>query len=666
MTGLFDTLASGVLTPAQQKTKSAPKQPSYSAEDIEVLEGLEPVRRRPGMYIGGTDERSLHHLVSEVLDNAMDEAVAGYASDIYLTLHDDGSVSVKDNGRGIPVDPHPKFQDKSALEVILTTLHSGGKFSNKVYDTSGGLHGVGISVVNALSITFEATIWRDHKKWIQKYAQGAPITPLISEKSSDKNTGTLIHFSPDPSIFPIHQFKAAILYKMARSKAYLHRGVRIHWQGPASTDVPEQDTFHFPNGVLDYLNQEVGTAAFDFLQEPFHGVQKIEDQKSRVEWAVTWQPTGEGFLRSYCNTVPTPLGGTHENGLRQALVKSLKDFGELTKNKRASKITADDILGSSSAVLSIFIPDPEFQGQTKEKLSSVKAARLVENTIKDQFDHWLSAHTDVANKLLDFFIDLAEERQRLKAAREANRKSATQRLRLPGKLADCTQRSPEGTEIFLVEGDSAGGSAKQARDRATQAVLPLRGKILNVASATFDKMQANQEISDLQQALGCGVRQHYQEDKLRYERVVIMTDADVDGAHIAALLMTFFFREMRSMVKNGHLYLAHPPLYRLTQGTKSLYVYSDAEKEAAIAAHFPKGKVDISRFKGLGEMTPKQLRDTTMHVESRIIYRVNLEDLEGFEDQSIEDFVEDLMGKRVEPRFQFIQNNAQFVRELDL
>jgi topoisomerase-4 subunit B len=620
------------------------------------------------MYIGGTDERALHHMVSEVLDNAMDEAVAGHATDIHLTLHDDGTVSVHDNGRGIPVDPHPKFKDKSALEVILTTLHSGGKFSNKAYDTSGGLHGVGISVVNALSDHFSATIWRDGKRFDQDYERGHPVTPLQSDTGLKKLTGTLIRFHPDATIFQSPHFKAAILYKMARSKAYLHRGVKIHWK--LETDdgtTPLDDTFHFPNGVLDYLNQEIAGNAFDFIKEPFHGSKQIPGQKGRVEWAITWHGEGQSFLKSYCNTIPTPLGGTHETGFRQAIIKSFRDLGELTKNKRASKITADDILASSSAILSVFIPEPEFQGQTKEKLSSSKVSKLVETVIKDQLDHWLSTHMDASNKLLDFFIETAEERQRQKASRDANRKSATQRLRLPGKLADCTQRNREGTEIFLVEGDSAGGSAKQGRNRATQAVLPLRGKILNVASATIDKMNANQEVNDLQQALGCGIRQNYLEEKLRYDRVIIMTDADVDGAHIAALLMTFFFREMPGLIANGHLYLAKPPLYRLTHGGKSLYVYSDDEKDAALKGPFAnKGKIDISRFKGLGEMTPQQLRDTTMSGEQRALYRVRLEDIEGQDPTSLENFVEDLMGKKVEPRFHFIQTNAQFAGELDL
>lgn len=658
MTDLFDL---------DSKTKPE-KNPSYSAQDIEVLEGLEPVRRRPGMYIGGTDEHALHHMVSEVLDNAMDEAVAGHATDIHLTLHDDGTVSIHDNGRGIPVDPHPKFPDKSALEVILTTLHSGGKFSSKAYETSGGLHGVGISVVNALSDHFSATIWREGKRFDQEYERGHPITPLHSEAGLKKLTGTLIRFHPDPTIFPVIDFKATTLYKMARSKAYLHRGIKIHWK--TETDdksVPKEDIFHFPNGVLDYLSQEMDGQSFDFIKEPFHGSKHVPDQKGRVEWAITWHPNGQSFLRSYCNTIPTPLGGTHETGFRQAIVKSFRDLGELTKNKRASKITADDILENSSGILSVFIPEPEFQGQTKEKLSSQKASKLVESVIKDQLDHWLSTHMEASNQLLDFFIETAEERQRQKASREANRKSATQRLRLPGKLADCTQRTREGTEIFLVEGDSAGGSAKQARNRSTQAVLPLRGKILNVASATLDKMHANQEINDLQQALGCGIRQNYQEDKLRYDRIIIMTDADVDGAHIAALLMTFFFREMPNLIANGHLYLAKPPLYRLTHGGKSLYVYSDDEKDAALKGPFAnKGKIDISRFKGLGEMTPQQLRDTTMSGEQRALYRVHLEDLDGQDVQSLENFVEDLMGKRVEPRFHFIQTNAQFAEELDV
>lgn len=663
MSGLFDSLENS------QKPKSRAKVPSYSAQDIEVLEGLEPVRRRPGMYIGGTDERALHHMVSEVLDNAMDEAVAGYATDIYLTLHNDDTISVQDNGRGIPVDPHPKFPDKSALEVILTTLHSGGKFSSKAYETAGGLHGVGISVVNALSDALSATIGRDGKVWTQSYERGAPLGPLTQTKAPSEIRGTLIRFHPDPEIFESLHFNAATLYQLARSKAYLHRGVRIHWiweNHSPSSKIPATDTFYFPRGCLDYLLQEMEDTSDAWIKEPFHGVQKSSDQVGRVEWALTWQPTREGFLKSYCNTIPTPLGGTHETGLRQALLKSFRDFGTLVKNKNAAKITAEDILAHAQGVLSLFMGDPEFQGQTKEKLSSTRATRLVELVIKDQLDHWLSSNPEMATQLLDFLVETAEERQRQKASKEANRKSATQRLRLPGKLADCSQKSSEGTELFLVEGDSAGGSAKQARNRATQAVLPLRGKILNVASATIDKMQANQEINDLQQALGCGLRHHYQEDKLRYERIVIMTDADVDGAHIAALLITFFYREMPCLIAHGHLYLANPPLYRLTQGGKSVYVHTDKEKDEYVKKWAGKGAVDISRFKGLGEMTPQQLRDTTMDPAKRSLYRIRLEDLEAQGTHSLESFVEDLMGKRVEPRFLFIQENAQFVKELDV
>ncbi len=653
---------------------TARKAETYSAQDIEVLEGLEPVRRRPGMYIGGTDDRALHHLVAEVLDNAMDEAVAGHASRIDLDLGADGSVTVRDNGRGIPIDDHPKYPGKSALEVILTTLHSGGKFSNKVYQTSGGLHGVGLSVVNALSDQLTIEVARERQLFIQHYSRGTPQGPLAKQGAINRR-GTTVRFHPDPEIFgESARFEPHRLYRMARSKAYLYRGVEIRWScdpsllAPDST-TPAAESLHFPNGLLDYLT----TALRDrktLTPSPFTGEVVLPNEQGRVEWAIAWPEDEEGFSHTYCNTVPTPQGGTHETGLRAALTRGLKGYGEMVNNKRAGQVTADDVVGEACILLSVFIREPQFQGQTKDKLATPEAQRLVEAALKDRFDHWLSGDPASSNALLERLIEKAEERAKRKQSKDLARKTATRRLRLPGKLADCSRNAPEGTEIFLVEGDSAGGSAKQARSRETQAILPLRGKILNVASASADKMKANQELNDLTQALGCGVGKDFSSDKLRYERVIIMTDADVDGAHIASLLMTFFYREMPGLIQNGHLYLALPPLYRISHGGKSVYARDDAHKDELMAKTFKNKKVEISRFKGLGEMMPAQLRDTTMDPAKRTLLRVvvpNAADPEEQEDfERTKSLVESLMGRRPELRFQFIQENAKFVLEGDI
>ncbi len=640
---------------------------TYDASSIEVLEPLEAVRLRPGMYIGGIDERAYHHLAAEIIDNSMDEAVAGHATRIEVELHDDGALTVRDNGRGIPVDPHPKFPDKSALEVILCTLHSGGKFGGKAYETSGGLHGVGSSVVNALSDRLDVEVARNKELYAQNFSRGKPLAPIRKIGPIANRRGTSVTFHPDPQIFGAQAFRPGRLMRLARSKAYLFSGVEIRWKtAVADGDTPLEAVFHFPGGLADYLADTLEKTT-TYADKPFAGKVSFQEKfgvPGYVEWAVNWTPARDGFIQSYCNTVPTPEGGTHETGFWNAILKGIRAYGDLTKNRKTELITRDDLTTGGCALVSCFIREPQFVGQTKDRLATEEAVRYVELAVRDHFDNWLAGNTKSAGVILDFVILRAEERLKRRQEKETARKTATKKLRLPGKLTDCSAKNRDGTELFIVEGDSAGGSAKAARNRETQALLPLKGKILNVLGAASAKLHDNSEIRDICEALGVTMGAKFNVDDLRYDKIIIMTDADVDGAHIASLLMTFFFSQMRPLIDKGHLYLACPPLYRLTQGARRIYVADDAAKEEMLAKGLGgRGKIDVQRFKGLGEMDAKDLKDTTMNPLTRQLIRVTIVEEDPGETG---DLVERLMGKKPELRFQYIQENARFVEELDV
>ncbi|MGJ8618390.1 MAG: DNA gyrase/topoisomerase IV subunit B [Sulfitobacter sp.] len=646
---------------------SGSKPSEYDASSIQVLEDMEHVRLRPGMYIGGKDDRALHHMVAEIIDNSMDEAVAGHATWIELELHENGHVTVRDNGRGIPTDPHPKDPSKSALEIIFCTLNAGGKFSGDSYETSGGLHGVGSSVVNALSDHLRVEVARNRELYAMEFSRGIPQGPLEKIGAAPNRRGTAVTFHPDAEIFGSLKLKPARLFAMARSKAYLFSGVEIRWKTALTDgDTPQEATFHFPGGLSDYLNETLGSST-TYAEAPFGGMVDFKDKfntPGKVEWAINWTPSRDGFIQSYCNTIPTPEGGTHEAGFWAAILKGIKAYGELVGNRKAGTVTREDLITGGCALVSCFIREPEFVGQTKDRLATVEAQRMVENAVRDHFDNWLAADTKSAGAILDFLVLRAEERLRRRQEKETARKTATKKLRLPGKLTDCTSKSREGTELFIVEGDSAGGSGKGARNRVNQALLPLKGKILNVLGAASNKLTTNAEISDLCEALGVGMGTKFVLDDLRYDKIIIMTDADVDGAHIASLLMTFFFTQMRPLIDAGHLYLACPPLFRLTQGPKRVYCLDEAEKNMWLEKGLGgRGKIDVSRFKGLGEMDAKDLKETTMDPATRKLIRVSIdEDTPG----ETGDLVERLMGKKPELRYQYIQENARFVEELDV
>ncbi len=644
---------------------------NYNAENIEILEGLEPVRLRPGMYIGGIDKTAMHHLVLEILDNSMDEVISGFANQIKVSLLNRNTIKISDNGRGIPIDKHPKFPEKSALEIIMTTLHAGGKFSQKNYKTSGGLHGVGASVVNALSEKLIVEVIRDKKLFKQEFEKGIPKTNLEYVNDINRVSGTSITFSPDQNIFGENcYFSPDYLYNIIKNKAYLSPGVKILWNCEEvllekSINVPKEKILYFEQGIKQLLIDKIENKGL-LIGEIFYEKIIINDEK--IECAIIWFDENDTyFLNSFCNTISTPDGGTHEQGFKNAIIRAIRNYAEISGFKKFNEILIDDVLKSIGSIISLFVKQPQFQGQTKDKLVNIEVTKLIENSLKDRFESWLANNPTLSSSIIEKIIENLNERKLKKIEKESSKRKISKKNRLPGKLADCSSKNIETNELFIVEGDSAGGSAKQARNRFNQAVLPLRGKILNVASATEEKLNNNQELNDLLLALGL-TKNNLKIDSLRYEKIIIMTDADVDGSHIAALLLTYFYKFLPEIIEFGKLFIAKPPLYRISYDNKKFYAQTDEEKNNINKKEFS-NKGSVSRFKGLGEMPPNQLKETTMNPETRTLIKVILPKKNVFqanERREVDNLVNVLMGKKPELRYQYIQNHASLIKEVDI
>lgn len=640
---------------------------TYSAKNIEVLEGLEPVRKRPGMYIGSTNEQGLHHLVNEVLDNSIDEVVAGHATEVFFHYKKNGSIAIKDNGRGIPIDFHPKFKNKRALEIVLSTLHAGGKFDSNSYKTSGGLHGVGISVVNALSSSLEVIVFKNSKKYSQTYSKGKAKTKIKIEKCKKNEKGTEIIFIPDETIFETTKFSPKKLYDFIKMKAVLVSGTSIDFKIDKELIIdstPNNEKFLFKNGIADFLDIKSKNTA-KLFDKHFAIVKPIND-KEKCEIFISFNQNEKSSLISFCNTIETPDGGSHENGFKNGILKAIKLYGQKNQIAKIANININDLADYSDIVISIFINEPSFEGQTKKRIIMLKLQKQLETIIQNEFLLWLNSNKKITKILIDTLIERSLLRTDLTKIKELERKSFKERHKLPGKLVDCSSKNIEGTELFIVEGDSAGGSAKQARNRELQAILPLRGKILNVFSVSLSKIADNNEIQNLIQSLGCGIGKNFELSKLRYEKIILMTDADVDGSHIATLLITFIYKYMRPIIDNNRLFLAMPPLFKIQHKDKIFYAYDENEKDKIIKKEFlNKVNPTLSRYKGLGEMPADQLKSTTMHPEKRKLLSININ--QGKKElRETENLFESLMGKKAEYRFKFIQENANFTDQIDI